>query len=137
MERFTRESPDGALPVGAPARPIGQSKVVLSRELAGERLEELDEVLLILLRHLFFSQGLEHRRQVGVVLAIPGQGFLMTNLPSSPAFTSLPLSSTTATSFPKNGFVAEPGFSGVIGRGVIINPPVSVCHQVSMIGHFS
>ena len=26
------------------------------------------------------------------------------------------------------------GFSGVIGRGEIINPPVSVCHQVSIIG---
>jgi len=33
---------------------------------------------------------------------------------------------------PKNGSVAEPGLSGVMpGSGVIMMPPVSVCHQVS------
>ena len=36
---------------------------------------------------------------------------------------------------PKNGRVAEPGFSAVApGSGVIMMPPVSVCHQVSTIG---
>ena len=36
---------------------------------------------------------------------------------------------------PKNGRVAEPGFSFVApGSGVIRMPPVSVCHQVSTIG---
>ena len=36
---------------------------------------------------------------------------------------------------PKNGSVAEPGFSRVApGSGVIRMPPVSVCHQVSTIG---
>jgi hypothetical protein len=36
---------------------------------------------------------------------------------------------------PNIGRVAEPGFSAVApGRGVIIAPPVSVCHQVSTIG---
>ena len=36
---------------------------------------------------------------------------------------------------PKNGNVAEPGLSGVApGRGVIMMPPVSVCHQVSTTG---
>ena len=29
------------------------------------------------------------------------------------------------------------GATGVIGNGVIMKPPVSVCHQVSMMGHFS
>ncbi len=37
---------------------------------------------------------------------------------------------------PKNGRVAEPGLSAVApGSGVIRMPPVSVCHQVSTIGH--
>jgi hypothetical protein len=36
---------------------------------------------------------------------------------------------------PKNGWVAEPGFSLVApGSGVMRMPPVSVCHQVSTIG---
>ena len=36
---------------------------------------------------------------------------------------------------PKNGSVAEPGLVGVApGSGVIMMPPVSVCHQVSTIG---
>ena len=39
---------------------------------------------------------------------------------------------------PKNGRVAEPGFSCVApGSGVIRMPPVSVCHQVSTIGQRS
>ncbi len=36
---------------------------------------------------------------------------------------------------PGSGRVAEPGFSGVIGSGEIMNMPVSVCHQVSIIWH--
>ena len=36
---------------------------------------------------------------------------------------------------PKNGRVAEPGFKSVApGNGVIMMPPVSVCHQVSTTG---
>jgi len=36
---------------------------------------------------------------------------------------------------PKNGKVAEPGFTGVMPAiGEIKTDPVSVCHQVSMIG---
>ena len=39
---------------------------------------------------------------------------------------------------PGNGFVAEPGFSGVTpGSGVIMIIPVSVCHHVSTIGQRS
>src|SRR5678815_110473 len=37
---------------------------------------------------------------------------------------------------PKKGRVPEPGLVGVApGSGVIMIPPVSVCHQVSTIGH--
>src|SRR5690349_17132581 len=51
---------------------------------------------------------------------------------------SRPASSTTAASMPKNGRVAEPGWVGVSpGSGVIRIDPVSVCHQVSTIGHRS
>ena len=46
----------------------------------------------------------------------------------------LPSLSTTSASMPKNGLVADPGFSGTHGSGVIRIEPVSVCHQVSMIG---
>ena len=35
------------------------------------------------------------------------------------------------------GRVPEPGLSGTTGVGVIMNMPVSVCHQVSMMGSCS
>src|SRR5687767_5205698 len=42
---------------------------------------------------------------------------------------------------PGNGNVAEPGFIGIVSsipvHALIIMPPVSVCHQVSIIGQFS
>src|SRR3954470_19336882 len=64
-----------------------------------------------------------------------GHGFRMTSLPPTLAATSFPLSSTTAASTPKKGRVAVPGFVGVApGSGVIMCPPVSVCHHVSTIG---
>ena len=34
-----------------------------------------------------------------------------------------------------NGLQVDPGFKSDKGRGVIICIPVSVCHQVSIIGH--
>ena len=38
---------------------------------------------------------------------------------------------------PSRGFVADPAFIEFdAGRGVIRIPPVSVCHQVSTMGHF-
>src|SRR5215212_11883510 len=62
----------------------------------------------------------------------------MINLPPTLGPTSHPFSSTTAGSTPKNGRVALPGFVGIApGRGVIIIPPVSVCHHVSTIGQRS
>src|SRR5574341_1551124 len=45
-----------------------------------------------------------------------------------------PSRSTTSASMPRNGLVAEPGFKGTVGKGVMRMDPVSVCHQVSMIG---
>ena len=71
--------------------------------------------------------------------SIPGQGFLIISEPFVSASTSFPDSSTTEMSRPGIGNVAEPGFNGIVsmpGRGLISMPPVSVCHHVSMIGHF-
>ena len=59
----------------------------------------------------------------------------MMRLPLVAPCSSTPLSSTSAGSMPKNGKLAEPGLSAVApGSGVIMMPPVSVCHQVSTIG---
>src|SRR5437868_13962123 len=64
-----------------------------------------------------------------------GQGLRMTSLPPEPFGTGLPLLSTTSGTMPKKGRVAVPGLVGVApGNGVIMIPPVSVCHQVSTIG---
>src|SRR3977135_2307867 len=67
--------------------------------------------------------------------SIDGHGLRMISLPPTSGPTSLPFSSTTAASTPKNGRVALPGFVGIApGNGVIMIAPVSVCHQVSTIG---
>src|SRR5256714_5407663 len=67
--------------------------------------------------------------------SIDGHGLRMISFPPTFADTSLPFSSTTAASTPKNGSVALPGFVGIApGNGVIMIAPVSVCHQVSTIG---
>ena len=56
--------------------------------------------------------------------------------PSHSPSISSPFSLSTAGSTPKKGSVAEPGRSVVApGSGVIMCAPVSVCHQVSTIGH--
>src|SRR4051794_8759897 len=66
-----------------------------------------------------------------------GHGLLSTRNPL-PTFTGLPLSSRTSAMTPGSGRVAEPGFAGVApGTGEIMMLPVSVCHQVSTMGHFS
>src|SRR5215212_10027457 len=73
---------------------------------------------------------------------MPGQGALMHKLPEiiSPSFGSgktCPLSSTRIGCTPGNGSEAHDGMAGVTpARLEIMIPPVSVCHQVSMIGHF-
>jgi acetyl-CoA synthetase len=73
------------------------------------------------------------------VRSIEGQGLRMTRLPPKcGSRISLPSSSTIAASMPGSGFVHEPGFVVVApGSGEIIAAPVSVCHQVSTIGHRS
>jgi hypothetical protein len=51
---------------------------------------------------------------------------------------SSPDSSTSAAEMPGSGRPADPGFAGSRpGRVVIMMAPVSVCHQVSTIGHRS
>src|SRR5258708_7899544 len=70
-----------------------------------------------------------------MVRIIEGHGFLMTRMPPLPFSTSCPVSGTIAGMMPGIGMVQDPGFGGVArGRGVIMCPPVSVCHQVSTIG---
>src|ERR1700752_2711108 len=70
-----------------------------------------------------------------MVRIMAGQGFLITGTPPCPLGTSFPISSTMAAVMPGKGSVHEPGTSGVApGSGVIMWPPVSVCHQVSTIG---
>src|SRR5712671_5166559 len=62
----------------------------------------------------------------------------MTRYPPSFAPTDFPSRVITSVSMPGNGLVPEPGFVGVApGKGVIMIAPVSVCHHVSTIGHFS
>ena len=70
-----------------------------------------------------------------MVRICPGQESLITKLPSTAPSSSLPSASTIAGCTPKNGRVAEPGFKSVApGNGVIMKPPVSVCHHVSTTG---
>jgi hypothetical protein len=55
-----------------------------------------------------------------------------------PTSTTSPLSVLISAAIPGNGRVADPGFACVTpGSGVIMMPPVSVCHHVSMTGHRS
>ena len=66
----------------------------------------------------------------------PGQLSSSTRLPSQAPSCMWPSLSTMAGLTPKNGSVADPGFKAVApGSGVINMPPVSVCHQVSTMGH--
>ncbi len=54
----------------------------------------------------------------------------MARLPSVAPSSGRPSLSTSTGWTPKNGRVAEPAFSSIApGSGVIIKPPVSVCHQ--------
>src|SRR5689334_3440129 len=72
-----------------------------------------------------------------MVRAMEGQGCLMTRNPF-PDFTDCPFSSKMSVATPGSGLVAEPGLVGVApGMGEIMVEPVSVCHQVSMMGQRS
>src|SRR5215212_6029532 len=68
---------------------------------------------------------------------IPGHGALMQRFPAAGfPVTSVPFSSTSTGNTPGKGSVAKDGFAGVIPARFEINvPAVSVCHQVSTIGH--
>src|SRR3569833_1057132 len=72
---------------------------------------------------------------------VDGHGALMHRFPDvipslSLSITSLPFSSTNMGCMPGIGSVAQLGFDGVMpARLDISTPPVSVCHQVSTIGH--
>src|SRR6185369_12681735 len=73
-----------------------------------------------------------------MVRSIEGHGFLMTRYPPEPRGTRSPLRVTTSAMIPGNGRVAEPGLVAMApGSGVIMMAPVSVCHQVSTMGHLS
>src|SRR3989304_5473095 len=54
--------------------------------------------------------------------------------PPSFAGSGFPSLSTMHGSTPGNGLAAEPGFNFMHGKGVTSIMPVSVCHQVSIIG---
>ena len=65
---------------------------------------------------------------------MPGQGSVRVRKPP-PSGIGLPVASTSSAAIPGNGVVADPGLVVVTpGSGVIMIPPVSVCHQVSTIG---
>jgi hypothetical protein len=70
------------------------------------------------------------------VRSIAGHGSVSTSSPVESSASSLPSSSTTLAEMPGKGCCAEPGTRLVTpGSGVIMCAPVSVCHQVSVIGH--
>ncbi len=67
--------------------------------------------------------------------SMPGQGLVIVSQPPLPGLTGLPSSATTSGMIPGSGLVQLPGLVAMApGKGVIMIPPVSVCHQVSTIG---
>src|SRR5689334_16110258 len=69
------------------------------------------------------------------VRSMLGQGSRSTRYPPPPLGTLLAWSSTTSALIPGSGRMAEPGLVAVTpGSGLIMMPPVSVCHQVSTTG---
>src|SRR3954453_17954058 len=71
-----------------------------------------------------------------MVRNIDGHGFGAPRNPPSFGLTGVPALSTTSATMPGNGRVALPGLVAMApGRGEIMIAPVSVCHQVSTIGH--
>ena len=71
------------------------------------------------------------------VRSIDGHGRVMARRPL-PSFTSVPASSRIVAEIPGSGVPANPGFMvDTPGRPEIMMAPVSVCHQVSTIGHRS
>src|SRR6188768_2451369 len=70
-----------------------------------------------------------------MVRSIDGHGLVIASRPP-PTGTGWPLSVRIWMLKPGNACVADPGLVRVMpGSGVIAMAPVSVCHQVSTIGH--
>ena len=69
--------------------------------------------------------------------SIAGHGRFRTRKPSSPSPTGLPCLVENVGLAAEEGPRARAGLEGTQGMGVIMNMPVSVCHQVSMIGQRS
>ena len=67
---------------------------------------------------------------------MPGQGRVITSQPPAPVAHRLAvLAARSPGKMPGSGRVQLPGLVGVApGKGLIMIPPVSVCHQVSTIG---
>src|SRR6266513_3176398 len=70
-----------------------------------------------------------------MVRIMAGHGFLITAKPPVLAGNEFPWRSTTSASMPRNGRAADPGFCLVHASGLIRIIPVSVCHQVSIMGN--
>ena len=69
-----------------------------------------------------------------MVRSMPGHGCVRVRKPP-PVSSRRPLASTSSGTMPGKGMVAEPGLVVTTpGSGVIMMPPVSVCHQVSTMG---
>ncbi|MOA04424.1 hypothetical protein D3C78_1239760 [compost metagenome] len=65
----------------------------------------------------------------------PGQLALIASMPLPGPSMSLPWSSSSTGCTPNIGWVAHPGFiRWLLTSGLIMMPPVSVCHQVSTMG---
>src|SRR6476659_6512831 len=72
-----------------------------------------------------------------MVRSMDGHGCLMTRKPPWLSGRGRPALSTISAMTPGNGRVPEPGLVGIApGNGAIMIMPVSVCDQVSTIGHF-
>ena len=71
-----------------------------------------------------------------MVRNIDGYGRLMTKAPASSTSHFCPCSFTTSAIIPGSGKVQDPGLVAITpGTGASMIEPVSVCHQVSTIGH--
>src|SRR5579863_5024555 len=70
-----------------------------------------------------------------MVRAMPGQGLVMTRNPPEPRGTGWPSMVMISAATPGKALVADPGLVAIApGIGAIMMLPVSVCHQVSVIG---
>ncbi len=119
----SRRSPDGVGDVQDVIHPAGDPVIAIfitTRAVAAKvHIFESGEVGL--LKALMVAEQGTRRRAESA----------MARLPSVAPSSGRPSLSTSTGWTPKNGRVAEPAFSSIApGSGVIIKPPVSVCHGV-------